>query len=145
MQFSFRRSNSSQWKPDTLFITKVIHRTYVSSPSAPIAIWHRWTHSSCASTPCKVSSVEPRLALRPFRGKSGQGARALADTVWHNVDEVAAHLQVKRETIYVWIAERHMPAHRAGRRWRFDLAEVDSSVRSGKGADWTTGGKAEKK
>ena len=69
----------------------------------------------------------------------------VAGTVWHNVDEVADHLQVTRETIYVWIAERHMPAHRVGRRWRFDLAEVDAWVRSGKAADWATGGKGEKK
>jgi len=61
------------------------------------------------------------------------------ETVWKSVDEVAAHLQVRRETVYAWISDKNMPAHRVGRRWRFDMNEVDAWVRSGKAADWATG------
>ncbi len=63
----------------------------------------------------------------------------MRETVWRNVDEIAAHLQVRRETIYSWISDNHMPAHRVGRRWRFDQNEVDAWVRSGKAADWAVG------
>lgn len=50
---------------------------------------------------------------------------------WHSVDEVSEHLGVAPDTVYRWIAARQMPAHRIGRHWKFQLAEVDTWVRSG--------------
>lgn len=50
---------------------------------------------------------------------------------WLSADEIAAHLGVTKETIYTWIAERSMPAHKVGRLWRFQPREVDVWVRSG--------------
>lgn len=67
----------------------------------------------------------------------------MPETAWKNVDEIAAYLQVRRETIYTWISDKHMPAHRVGRRWRFDMNEVDAWVRSGKAADWSMKGEEE--
>ena len=53
---------------------------------------------------------------------------------WLSVDEIAAHLGVKRDTVYKWIDRKGMPAHKAGRLWKFRRDEVDEWIRSG-GAD----------
>ena len=51
-----------------------------------------------------------------------------------SVDEIAAHLGIKRDTVYKWISERKMPGHKIGRLWKFNKAEVDEWVKAG-GAD----------
>lgn len=53
---------------------------------------------------------------------------------WLSVDEIAAYLGIKRDTVYKWINEKQMPAHRMGRLWKFRKDEVDDWVKSG-GAD----------
>jgi excisionase family DNA binding protein len=53
---------------------------------------------------------------------------------WLSVDEIAAYLGIKRDTVYKWIAEKQMPAHRMGRLWKFRKEEVDEWVKTG-GAD----------
>ncbi len=53
------------------------------------------------------------------------------DDRWRSVEEIAEYLGVSRDTIYVWINEKGMPAHRMGRLWKFKLAEVDQWVTSG--------------
>ena len=55
---------------------------------------------------------------------------------WFSVDEIATYLGIKRDTVYRWIAEKRMPAHRMGRLWKLRREEVDEWVRSG-GADET--------
>ena len=50
---------------------------------------------------------------------------------WLSVDEIATHLGIKRDTVYTWIGEKQMPAHRVGRLWKFRQDEVDQWVRSG--------------
>lgn len=50
---------------------------------------------------------------------------------WLSVDEIGEYLGVKRDTVYRWIAERAMPAHRIGRLWKFKRDEVDDWVRHG--------------
>lgn len=50
---------------------------------------------------------------------------------WLSADAIAAHLGVTKETVYIWIAERSMPAHRVGGLWKFQASEVDAWVRSG--------------
>lgn len=54
---------------------------------------------------------------------------------WISVDDVAEHLGVSRDTVYRWIDRRGLPAHKVGRFWKFQLAEVDEWVRSGGAAD----------
>lgn len=49
---------------------------------------------------------------------------------WLSVQEVAAHLGVSRETVYAWIKNKAMPAHRVGRHWKFKKDEVDQWVRN---------------
>ena len=51
---------------------------------------------------------------------------------WLSVQEIAKHLGVSRDTVYTWVNEKHMPAHKVGKLWKFNKAEVDAWVRSGK-------------
>ena len=53
---------------------------------------------------------------------------------WLSVDEIATYLGIKRETVYKWIDEKQMPAHKVGRLWKFRKDEVDAWVRSGDAA-----------
>jgi excisionase family DNA binding protein len=54
---------------------------------------------------------------------------------WRSVDEIASHLGVTRDTIYRWIEDRGLPAHRVGRFWKLQLGEVDAWVRAGAAAE----------
>lgn len=54
---------------------------------------------------------------------------------WLSVDEIAAYLGIKRDTVYKWISERQMPGHKIGRLWKFDRKEVDAWVKSGDAGD----------
>ncbi|GBE30817.1 helix-turn-helix domain protein [bacterium BMS3Bbin04] len=54
---------------------------------------------------------------------------------WLSVDEIAEHLGIKRDTVYKWISTKNMPAHRAGRLWKFMKDEVDEWVKAGSAAD----------
>ena len=44
---------------------------------------------------------------------------------WLSVEEIAAYLGVKRDTVYKWIERKAMPAHKVGRLWKFRKDEVD--------------------
>jgi excisionase family DNA binding protein len=50
---------------------------------------------------------------------------------WYSVNEVAAHLGVAVDTVYRWIENKSLPAHRIGRLWKCKLSEVDEWVRTG--------------
>jgi len=54
---------------------------------------------------------------------------------WLSVDEIAAYLGIKRDTVYKWIADKRMPAHKVGRLWKFRKEEVDEWVRGGGAGD----------
>ena len=54
---------------------------------------------------------------------------------WLSVDEIAAYLGIKRHTVYKWIADKQMPAHKVGRLWKFRKEDVDDWVRQDKAAD----------
>jgi len=54
---------------------------------------------------------------------------------WLSVDEIAAYLGIKRDTVYKWISEKQMPAHRMGRLWKFRKEEVDEWVKTGRAGD----------
>lgn len=51
---------------------------------------------------------------------------------WVSLEEIAEHLKVSTDTIHRWIKAKKIPAHRAGRQWRFQVSEVDEWVRAGK-------------
>ncbi|MBW2000485.1 MAG: helix-turn-helix domain-containing protein [Deltaproteobacteria bacterium] len=50
---------------------------------------------------------------------------------WLSVDEICQYLGISRDTVYKWIDQKDMPAHRVGRLWKFRKEEVDEWVRSG--------------
>lgn len=52
---------------------------------------------------------------------------------WYSLEEIAEHLGVSQDTIHRWIRTKEMPAHKVGRLWKFNVAEVN---------DWVTSGKA---
>lgn len=56
---------------------------------------------------------------------------------WLSADDIAVHLGVTKDTVYTWIVEKGMPAHKVGRLWKFQASEVDDWVRHGRPA--TTG------
>jgi excisionase family DNA binding protein len=44
-------------------------------------------------------------------------------------------LGIKRDTVYKWISEKSMPAHKTGRLWKFKADEVDEWVKAGGAAE----------
>ncbi|GAB2817829.1 helix-turn-helix domain-containing protein [Alpinimonas psychrophila] len=52
-----------------------------------------------------------------------------------SADEIADHLGVIKDTVYSWIANKGMPAHKVGRLWKFQVSEVDEWVRGDGAAD----------
>jgi excisionase family DNA binding protein len=48
-----------------------------------------------------------------------------------SVDEIAAHLGVKPDTIYMWITRKRIPAHKVGKLWKFLTFKVDRWVKNG--------------
>ena len=50
---------------------------------------------------------------------------------WLSVDEIGDYLGVKRDTVYKWIADKGMPAHKIGRLWKFKKEHVDAWVEAG--------------
>jgi excisionase family DNA binding protein len=52
---------------------------------------------------------------------------------WVDIEEVAAHLGVNRDSVYRWIGTKGFPAHRVGRLFRLKLSEVDDWIKQGGG------------
>ena len=50
---------------------------------------------------------------------------------WVSVEDIAAHLGVAKDSIYRWIENKGLPAHKIGRLWKFKVSEVDEWVRAG--------------
>lgn len=49
---------------------------------------------------------------------------------WCSVEAVAAHLGVRKDSIYRWIEQRGLPAQKIGKLWKFKLSEVDAWMRA---------------
>ena len=58
-----------------------------------------------------------------------------AEEGWVGIADIAAHLQVAKESIYRWVASKGFPAHRVGRLLRFRLSEVDEWVKNSGGSE----------
>jgi len=59
----------------------------------------------------------------------------MAESKWFTLVEICDYLKVSRETVLNWINKKNMPAHKAGRLWRFDITEVDEWIKSGGAAE----------
>ena len=51
---------------------------------------------------------------------------------WVNLEDVAEHLSVSKDTIRAWIRDGKLPINRAGKRYKFKLSEIDNWLRRGK-------------
>lgn len=49
---------------------------------------------------------------------------------WLSADSIAEHFGVTKDTVYTWISEKGMLAHKVGRLWKFQVSEVDDWVRT---------------
>jgi len=47
-------------------------------------------------------------------------------TMWLTLEEAARYLKMGKSTIYKLARQGAIPAHRVGRVWRFDAAELDT-------------------
>ena len=45
-----------------------------------------------------------------------------------SVTEICTYLGIKRDTVYKWISEKKLPAHRIGKFWKFKISEIDDWV-----------------
>ena len=51
---------------------------------------------------------------------------------WVNLEDVAEHLSISRDTVRTWIKEGKLPVYRAGKMYKFKISEVDEWVRAGR-------------
>lgn len=54
---------------------------------------------------------------------------------WSSLEEIAEHLGVSKDTVYRWITDKQMPAHKVGKLWKFKITEVDEWIINGDAAD----------
>jgi excisionase family DNA binding protein len=54
----------------------------------------------------------------------------LAFEPWVSIDAVAAHVGVRKNSIYRWIERRGLPATKVGKLWKLKLSEVDAWMRA---------------
>ena len=53
---------------------------------------------------------------------------------WLTLEEAAEYLKMGRSTLYKMAQAGRAPAHKVGRTWRFDAAELDKWVKESKHA-----------
>lgn len=63
---------------------------------------------------------------------------------WVTAIDVARHLGVVKDTVYRWREHKDLPAHKIERLWKFQLSEIDESVRAGGADDDTENGNVQK-
>jgi len=51
---------------------------------------------------------------------------------WVNLDGCSRTLSISQDTVRTWIKEGKLPVYRAGKRYKFEISEVDEWVRNGK-------------
>jgi len=50
---------------------------------------------------------------------------------WLSVVEISEYLGITKDSVYKWVKEKGMPAHRLGKLWKFKTDEVDIWMRKG--------------
>jgi excisionase family DNA binding protein len=53
---------------------------------------------------------------------------------WVNLEDIAVHLNVSKDTIRVYVKKKNIPFHRVGKQYKFRVSEVDAWVESGEAA-----------
>ena len=62
-------------------------------------------------------------------GVIASGKELSMEDRWLSVDEISVYLGVTRETVYKWLSEKKLPAHKVGRLWKFKKEDVDVWVK----------------
>lgn len=93
------------------------------------------TSRAAAALPVRIPIYERAISYAICHNKRVMAATSGTERTapverWSSVEEICGHLGVSRDTIYRWIADRGMPAHRIGRLWKFKLSEVDGWART---------------
>jgi excisionase family DNA binding protein len=83
-------------------------------------------------SPTLIDFSESWLLAEPPVRREGE---ALTEDRWLSVDQIAEYLGVVKASIYRWIELKGLPAHKAGKLWKFKRDEVDKWVRTGRVAD----------
>lgn len=52
----------------------------------------------------------------------------MTEHTWLTAQEVATRLRISPKTIYRWVAEGKVPAHRLGRTIRFRSTDIDNAL-----------------
>lgn len=47
-----------------------------------------------------------------------------------DIDELAKYLKLRKQTIYIWLRKRKIPAIKVGHVWRFDRKTIDKWLKS---------------
>ena len=47
------------------------------------------------------------------------------------MSEISQYLGITKDSVYKWVNEKGMPAHRLGKLWKFKTDEVDEWLRKG--------------
>lgn len=50
---------------------------------------------------------------------------------YYSMPEICKYLGISRDSALKWIANKGMPAHKVGKKWKFKLSEIDAWVNSG--------------
>lgn len=51
---------------------------------------------------------------------------------WVNLEDIADHLSVSKDTVRAWIRADKIPYYKAGKQYKFKISEIDDYVRTGK-------------
>jgi len=85
-----------------------------------------------SSHPIPLHPNLPRLYFQLTNRGFIMGKNMIEQSRWLSVEEIAFHLGIKKDTAYKWVAKKRMPAHKVGRLLKFNKAEIDQWVKSGK-------------
>ena len=53
---------------------------------------------------------------------------------WVNLEEIAEHMGLSKDTIRNYIKKQQIPYHKIGKQHKFKISEIDAWIESGKSA-----------
>ncbi len=53
---------------------------------------------------------------------------------WVNLEDIAAHIGLSKDTIRNYIKKEQIPYYRIGKQYKFKVSEIDAWIESGKSA-----------
>jgi len=61
---------------------------------------------------------------------SGKELILIMEDRWLSVEEISVYLGVTKDTVYKWLSEKNLPAHKVGRLWKFKKEDIDVWVKN---------------